>query len=560
MKFFRKAAPVAMLATVALTLGACAQSERDTPTPGATNGGAAASGGTLTFGAAGAPKLFDPFYATDGETFRVTRQIFDGLLTLKPGTADLEPALATDMPTSTDGTTWEFKLRTGVKFTDGEPFNADAVCKNFERMFDQNADAQKGPADYWSYTMGAFKDKAADSLYKGCEAKDEATVVISLNRVSSAWPAMLALPSFSMQSPKALTEGKANDVKAQGEGFIYPAYSQAPVGTGPFKFEKYDQANGTVTLARNADFWGDKAKIDKLVFKIVPDESTRRQELKAGSIQGYDLPNPVDWKGLEDEGNQVLVRPAFNILYMGLNPEKNPKLKDLKVRQALYHALNREQLVQTQLPEGATVATQFMPDTVAGYNKSLQPYAYDVEKAKSLLKEAGAEGMTLNFAYPTEVSRPYMPNPQKIAEALRTDLEAAGIKVKFTAKPWNGGYLDGIDAGSFDAWIIGWTGDYNAADNFIGTFFKGKANDFHTYSQPWGQKLNDDLVAADSIPDEAQRTAAYEKLNQQIMEEYLPGLALTHSPPALVVGPDVEGIVASPMTAEEFNTASVGGK
>src|SRR5690606_26930755 len=107
------------------------------------------------------------------------------------------------------------------------------------------------------------------------------------------------------------------------------------------------------------------------------------------------LPNPVDWKGLQDEGNEVIVRPAFNILYMGLNPEKNPKLKDLKVRQALYHALNREQLVQTQLPEGAAVATQFMPDTVAGYNKSLKPYAYDVEKAKSLLKEAGAEGLTL---------------------------------------------------------------------------------------------------------------------------------------------------------------------
>ena len=283
MKFFRKATPVVLLTTVSLALAGCAQSERNTDS-GATGG--AASGGTLTFGAAGAPKLFDPFYATDGETFRVSRQIFDGLLSLKPGAADVVPGLASEMPTSDDGKVWTFKLRTGVKFTDGEAFNADAVCKNFERMFDQNADAQKGPADYWSYTMGAFKDKAAESLYKGCEVKDESTVVISLNRVSSAFPSMLALPSFSMQSPKAMTEGKANDVKAQGEGFVYPAYSQKPVGTGAFKLDKYDQANGTVTLVRNDNYWGEKAKLYKLVFKIIPDESTRRQELKAGSIQG----------------------------------------------------------------------------------------------------------------------------------------------------------------------------------------------------------------------------------------------------------------------------------
>jgi peptide/nickel transport system substrate-binding protein len=560
MKFFRKAAPVAILATAALALGACAQSERDSGTGGATNG-AAASGGTLIFGNPGAPKLFDPFYATDGETFRITRQLFDGLLSIKPGTAEVIPGLAAEMPTpSADGLDWTFKLRTGVKFHDGTDFNADAVCKNFERMFDQNPAAQSSAASYWADVMGAFKDKAADSLYKGCQVTDPTTVVISVTRTTSKFPTALSLASFSIQSPTAMTKGNANDVKAQGAGFVFPAYSQNPVGTGPFKFESYDQANGTVTLVRNDDYWGEKAKLDKLVFKVVADESTRRQELKAGSIQAYDLPSPVDWQGLQDEGNQVLVRPAFNILYLGLNPKKNPKLADLKVRQALYHALNREQLVQTQLPEGASVATQFIPDTVKGYNRSLQPYAYDVEKAKSLLKEAGAEGMTLEFAYPTEVTRPYMPDPQKIYEALRTDLEAVGIKVNVVSKVWNGGYLEGVDQGLFDAWIVGWTGDYDAADNFIGTFFSSDTNDFQTHSQPWGQELSDKLIAADGIVDEAERTAAYEQVNKDIMEMYLPGLPLTHSPPALVTGPTVKGLVASPLTAEEFNTTTVGGQ
>jgi len=557
MKYTRKATPVVLAAAVALTLTACAQSER-------ASGGSGSSGGgdlkdTFTFGAAGAPEVFDPFYATDGETFRVTRQMMEGLVGIKAGTAEVEPELAEKWEPSADGKDWTFTLRKGVKFSDGEPFNADAVCYNFERMFDQNEAAAAGPAEYWSTTMGAFKSKAKDSLYQGCEAKDESTVVLKVARATSKFPTMLSLDSFSMQSPKALKEGDANNVKAQGEGFAYPKYSSAPVGTGPYKLDKYDEANKTVTLVRNDSYWGEKAKTAKIVFKIIPDESTRRQELKAGSIDAYDLPNPVDWKGLEADGNKVQVRPAFNILYMGLNPQKNPKLKDLKVRQALLYAMNRDQLVKTQLPEGATVATQFMPETVSGYNKELKAYPYDPEKAKSLLKEAGAEGMSLTFAYPSEVSRPYMPNPQKIHDALRSDLEKVGIKVNVVTKPWNGGYLDGVDNGQFDAWLLGWTGDYDSADNFIGTFFGNyDVNDFHTKATSYGKQLADDLAKADGIVDKGQRDAAYEKLNQQIMEDYLPGLAISHSPPALVVGPKVQGVVPSPLTAEEFAGVTVG--
>ena len=145
---------------------------------------------------------------------------------------------------------------------------------------------------------------------------------------------------------------------------------------------------------------------------------------------------------------------------MGLNPEKNVKLKDLKVRQALSLAIDRDGLVSSQLPEGAVAASQFMPDTVKGYNKDLTPTKQNIEEAKKLLKEAGAEDLELTFAYPSEVTRPYMPNPQKIHEALVNNLEEAGVTVKTVTKPWNGGYLDGVDNGQFDAWLLGWTGDY----------------------------------------------------------------------------------------------------
>ncbi|CCI52039.1 ABC transporter substrate-binding protein [Nostocoides jenkinsii] len=562
MKLTRRAATVVLAGSVMVGMAGCAKSDRTTDSNTASGSSSAGSGGgtasdTFTFGAAGAPEVFDPYYASDGETFRITRQIFQGLLGIKPGTADPQPELAESWEPSKDGLSWTFKLRQGVKFTDGEVFNAAAVCYNFERMFDQNEVAQAGPAEYWAYTMLGFKGSETESLYKSCEAKDDSTAVINLTRYTSDFPILLTLESFSMQSPKALKDGDANNVQKEGDGFKYPAYAMAPVGTGPYKLSKYDEANKTITLVRNDDFWGDKAKTANLVFKVIPDESTRRQELEAGSINAYDLPNPADWKGLEEKGNQVLVRPAFNILYMGLNPEKNDKLQDIRVRKAIYMALNRDELVQTQLPEGAKVATQFMPDTVAGYNTALQPMKYDPEAAKALLKEAGAEGMTLQFAYPSEVSRPYMPDPQKIHDALRANLEAIGIKVDVVTKPWNGGYLDGVDNGLFDAWLLGWTGDYNSANNFIGTFFGSDVNDFHTWKTDFGKTLSKELDDANGIVDEGERTTAYEAVNKKIMEDYLPGLPISHSPPALVVGKGVEGLTASPLTAEMFDTVTV---
>ena len=552
----RSVASLTAALLAAATLASCAESERDE------SSGGGGDDGTFVFGAAGAPEMFDPFYATDGETFRITRQMFEGLLGIEPGSAEVVPELATDWESNEEGTEWTFTLRDDVTFHDGTDFNAEAVCANFERMFDQN-EAGQTAGEYWGYVMGAFSNDAENSLYQGCEATDEFEATISISGPTSGFPTMLSLASLSMQSPTAMEEGDANGIAAEGEGFSFPEYANNPVGTGPFVFGEYDEANGSITLERNDDYYGEQAGVSELVFRVIPDESTRRQELEAGSINGYDLPNPVDWAGLEEDGNTVEIRDAFNILYLGLNPEANPQLEDLKVRQAIYHALNREQLVQTQLPESAAVATQFMPDTVSGYNTELEPYAYDPDEARRLLREAGAEGMTLDFAYPTEVSRPYMPDPQKIYEALRTDLEAVGINVKVSTASWNGGYLDNVsgEPGKYDAYILGWTGDYDSAYNFIGTFFGNlKDNDFGTDVMPWGEQLADDLKAADAIVDEDERGAAFEEINQQIMEEYLPGLPISHSPPALVVGPGVDGLVASPLTAEEFDTVTVGGE
>lgn len=545
----RKASALAVASIAALALSSCASSDRDSEGSGGGDGDY-----TINFAAAGAPSTFDPMYATDGETFRITRQIFEGLVSFKPGTPDLAPGLATKWEPSEDGKTWTFDLREGVKFSDGTDFDAEAVCKNFERMSGQNEAGQQA-AEYWASNMGAF-GKSKDNLFQGCTEKGDNQVEIKLSRATSKFPALLGLPSWSMQSPTAMDKYKANDIKVQGEGFQHTEYAQKhPTGTGPFKFESYDVQNKTVTLVRNDDHWGDKAKPAKLVFKIMPDANSRKQALESGDIDGYDLPAPTDWASLKSAGMNVHIRDAFNILYIGLNPKKQPALKDKKVREALIHATNREQLVKTQLPEGATVATQWYPDTVDGFSKNVKKYEFDTAKAKSLLKEAGQENLEIEFWYPTEVSRPYMPDPQKIFQAIKSDWEKAGIKVKTVTKPWAGGYTTGASNGSAPAYLLGWTGDYNTPDNFIANFFLPADGAFGINNYPWGKSLEKQINDLDSIVDEGERDTEYQKLSEKLMDEYLPGIPVSNSPPAIVFGKNISGIVPSPLTSEDFSTA-----
>jgi peptide/nickel transport system substrate-binding protein len=540
---------VVTCAVLAATITGCAESKR---------GEEGATGGTFIFGTAGAPTNFDPIFNTDGESFRVSRQLYDTLISHKMGTAELEPGLAEKWEPSADGKQITFSLRKGVKFHDGTAFDAKAVCFNFDRWYNLKNAAAQSQAEYYADVFEGFaastNKEMGKGVYKGCEAKDDSTAILSLNTYKGAFPAALTLTAFSISSPEALKRYDADNVTQTGEAPNFPAYAnEHPTGTGPFKFEKYDKAKKEVTLVRNEDYWGDKAKLDKLIFKEISDESTRRSELRAGTIHGYDYPSPADYEALKKDGFNVQVRKAFNILYLGISQTENPKLKDIRVRQAIAHALNREELVRTKLPQGAQVATQFMPDTVLGYAQDVKKYEYDVNKAKDLLKQAGAEGLTLRFHYPTEVTRPYMPDPKEIFTVLSSDLEKVGIKVQPIAKTWSA-YLDEISTTSkHDLHLLGWTGDYNDPGNFVKTFFGRPKKDFGLTDKA----LFDALAAADAKTNPDEKKAAYEQVNRDIMDEYLPAIPISHSPPAIVVSSKVEGLIPSPLTDERFVTVSL---
>ncbi|GAB2943362.1 ABC transporter substrate-binding protein [Micromonospora polyrhachis] len=551
----KTAVAVAAVAVLAAGAAGCAESDRD-------DSGGAKTGGTFIFAGAGDPKNFDPIFNDDGETFRPVRQMYETLVSHKPGTADLEGGLAESWEHDPTGKIWTFKLRKGVKFHDGTAFNAAAVCFNFDRWYNMKGAAAQSQMMYYADVFGGFAknevETAGEPVYNKCEAKDDGTAVLTLNQYKGAFPGAFALTALSISSPDALKKYDADKVVQNGDSFEYSAYAnEHPVGTGPFTFGGWDKAKNEIVLNRNADYWGEKAKVDKVIIKIIKDESTRKQELKAGTVHGIDFPAPADRKALADEGYQVLNRPSFNILYLGIN-QKNPKLKDLRVRQAIAYALNRQQLVQTKAPGGSSVADQFLPDTVLGYAPDVQKYEHNPEKAKQLLKEAGAEGLTLNFYYPPDVTRPYMPNPQEIFTVLANDLQAVGIKVNGVPRPWNGGFKDDVQQfGKHDLHILGWTGDYNDPGNFVGTFFgRGKAE----FGDQAMTEMFDAIAKADATVDEAAKKAAWEQVNRDIAAKWLPAIPVWHAPPAIVVTKDVKGLVASPLTAEVFDTVTVPAK
>ena len=275
-------------------------------------------------------------------------------------------------------------------------------------------------------------------------------------------------------------------------------------------FDKWER-DQPVTLKRNADYWGDKAKVETVIIRTISDPRARVQELEAGNIDGYDLVGPGDVQALKDKGFQIQNRPAFNILYLAINQANQA----LQGRQGAAGDQLRDRqggaAEESRCRRDPRPAIQFMPDLVNGYNAERHHLRRSTsEKAKDLLKEAGQENLTLKFAYPTGVSRPYMPTPEDTFQVLKTQLEAVGIKITPVSAKWTPDYLDMVqtEAGSKkrDIHLLGWTGDYNDPDNFLGVFFGAKTAE-------WGfdnPKLFDDLEgrprAADASTSRSRRT------------------------------------------------------
>lgn len=536
---------VAVASSLALVASACAESDRD-------------EGEAFVFASAGDIGTLDPFLTSDGETFRYSRQVFQSLLEHESGGNEIVGGLAHDWEQSEDGTVWTFHLEDDVVFHDGDEFNAEAVCANFDRWYNLSGNYQSSNNSYyWQALFGGFAENEDDELpesrYVGCEAEDELTAVIEITEYTSIFPGGFSLAALGIMSPSTLEAIEGQEITGEEGSFTLPEYTQEAgtvAGTGPFTVEEWDHDQEEVTLERFDDYWGETAGFETMVLRAIPDETARRQALEAGDVHGYDLVAPGDVEQLEDAGFQVPTRDVFNVLYMAYQQEAHEALDDLEVRQALAHAVDRQRIVDTILPEGGEVATQFHPDTVDGWSEDVATFEHDPDLAEDMLADAGHEEITLDFCYPTGVTRPYMPAPADIYDIIAQDLEEVGVTAEAVTYEWDE-YINQTNSGNCPLYLLGWTGDYNDAYNFIGTWF----SDYNTEFGFRDEELFDAMDAANSNPDEEERVEAYEDLNNQIMD-ILPGLPISSSPPSIAFAPEVDPPNVSPLTQENFNEGS----
>jgi peptide/nickel transport system substrate-binding protein len=531
---------------------------------GGDEGGGGGEGGTLVFSGAADPVVIDGALVSDGESIRVITQIFETLINLKPGTTELAPGLATEWEVSPDAKTYTFTLREGVTFHDGEPFNAEAVCFNFDRWYNFKGPLQSPSASYYySAFFGGFKNNESedlsDPLYNRCEAQNETAAVITLNRPSASLLGALVQQAFSIASPKALQEFDADAGTLDEEVGFRPTGTfgtEHPIGTGPFEFVSWTREDRLV-LKRFENYWGEKAKLDELIIRPIADNAARLQALQNDEIQGYDLVEPQDIPTIQGSDNlKILERPAFNVAYVGINQAEAPMDK-LEVRQAVAYGLDRQAVVDNFYGGRGVVAKQMMPPEVEGYADSVTEYEHDPEKAKQLLQQAGLTlPVEIEFWYPSDVSRPYMPNPKNNFEAFAASLNKSGFRVVPKTAPWDPDYLGRVDEGNAGhLYLIGWTGDFADADNFIGTFFQDFSPSFGFRNQQLFKLLDD----AEIESDRQARIDLYKQANELIMEQ-LPAVPYAHTKPALAFRQDVEGFVPSPTTNELFSTVTIGGE
>jgi len=509
----------------------------------------------LIFGCSGDADRLDPADVTDGESIQRMDNIFEGLVEYKSGTTEIQPSLATSWNTSDDGLEITFNLRQKVKFHDGTDFDADAVVFSFARQYDvDHVYHEYGEWAYWGYMFSDI-DKV--------EKINESAVKIILKRANAAIMTSLAMFTVAIVSP-------TNAEEWGEDAFKYPA------GTGPFKFVEWVK-DDHITLEKNKDYWREEAKLDKLIFRVIEDPSARLLAIQAGEIHGMEYPDPASFDTIEDDPDlQLLDQPGMNVGYLAMNtgygyyddnengvrdeneswvetPGYFEPLTHKKVRQAINYAIDKQSIVDNLYKGTAIVAKNGMPPFMLGYNDDVVDYPYDPEMAIQLLNESGYPNGFDTTLWAMPVSRPYMYDPTKIAEAIQAYLEAVGITVEIYSVDWST-YLEETEGGEHPMCLLGWTGDNGDPDNFMNVLYGANAASIGTagnvafYNNTVVQGQFSDALKS---YDDDERADLYEKAQLQIHED-APFVYLAHANQNVVFVSNVKGYVLNPTSRRFF--------
>lgn len=471
----------------------------------------AAGGSTIVVALAAAPVSLDPADHRDRSTETILRNMFDGLVT-----RDTRSGVHLELAESLewlDDTTLRVKVREGVKFHNGDEMTADDVVFTFERIINENA--IEYPEPHSSPRKGLI------TPLESIEKVDDYTVIMHFN---APWPPAMQLLVHQQIVPKAYLE------EVGTEGFI-----KNPVGTGPFKFVAARDGLDEIEMERFDDYYGGSpelepvgpACVDRVIFRVIPEASTRAAALLAGEVQIIQAV-PSDMIGRLSESNNIVVKTAAGTQpkWVELNVGQ-PPFDDVRVRQALNYLIDKDLLIE-EIYGGRAVA---LPGPLSPYNnfvnKNLQPYPYDPDKAIQLLAEAGwtdsnGDGILDKDGQPFSFTLDTLEEHRGLAEAVANLLQDAGIDA--SVRFWEYSVIQQqLLAGERQAYLDDW-GD--SAFDPVGHFEAkwhgyvegqplGRGN-FSTYNN---DRVNELIVQGENTIDTAERQTIYDEAQQIIYDE-----------------------------------------
>ena len=473
----------------------------------------------------------DPAIGYDWTNWSMIKSLYSRLMDYKPGTAELIPSLAESFEVAPDGQTYTFKLRKGVKFSNGRELVAKDVAYSISRSVNPKT---QGPGAGFFGSIAGFEDVSGGKaeLLSGIETPDESTVIFKLSRPDATFLHVLAI-NFASIVPQEGVEAAAGD------------FGKKPVGSGPFVLKDWVIGQKMV-FERNPDYYDKQVPhIDKFTVEIGQEPMVALLRLQKGEVDiaGDGVP-PAKFLEVKNspEGANILVDGnQLHTGYVTLNVKVKP-FDNVKVRQAVNMAVNKERI--TRILNGrALAATQPLPPLMPGYDANFKGYPYDVEGAKKLLAEAGLPDGFETVLYSTNTD----PQP-RVAQAIQQDLAAIGVKAEVRSLA----QANVISAGGTEGeapmiWSGGmaWIADFPDASNFYGPILgcAGAVQGGWNWSWYCNPDIDKRAVAADSMSDPAkaaERTAAWGKIFTDIMAD-APWIPVTNERRVVAKSPRMGG-------------------
>ena len=484
---------------------------------------------TLVVAAVRDATTLDPAAISDGESLHVAMQIFEPLVRFQKVGGHPQPALAVKWREAADMRSWTFELRRGVRFHDGTPMDADAVVLSFERQRDRRHRFHFKDFVYW--------DSSFRNIRK-VEKVDRHTVRFLLDAPYAPFLHNVAMFPVSIVSPAALARRRR-------------AFAQNPVGTGPFIFERWERGR-RIVLRRNPGYWGRKPQVDTLAIEVIPDSRHRFIGLES---------NHVDVAlGLATADRQLVnLHPRLklrqlegnNVAYLAMNTSR-PPFDDVRVRQAVNHAVNKRAVVKLVYQGLAIPARGPLPPGSLGYTEETTTYAYRPDTARRMLQAAGWTGAARRplKLYVMSSPRSYVPAPVLAARMIARNLSDVGLEVRLVVKPLSG-FIAATQQGEHDLALAGWTGDNGDPDNFLYMLLdrdnarKGSARNLAWFTH---QQFHDLLAMARREQGRPGRQRLYSRALEIVADE-APWVPLAHSRVVIGSRSSIHGFSPNPFTA-----------